>query len=117
MPTKETQDIIDGIRQLEAIETTVEQALRFEDGCIVCSTLQGGTLFVFDLSGHLLQRTPVQAGEKRVKLLPLKGDGVGGSSSALAQEVVPLPERSCCLDAVKLTSKIHPLPLPSNSLK
>ena len=77
MPTKETQNIIDGIRQLEAIETTVEQALRFEDGCIVCSTLQGGTLSVFDLSGHLLQRTPVQAGEKRVKLLPLKGD-VGG---------------------------------------
>ena len=92
MPTKETQDIIDGIRQLEAIETTVEQALRFEDICIVCSTLQGGTLSVFDLSGHLLQLTPVQAGEKRVKLLPLRGMGgiisLSTRSRAFARKVL-----------------------------
>ena len=74
-PTQETQDIIDGIRQPELADTTVGQALRFEGDCIVCSTFEGGTLSVFDLSGHLLQRTPVQAGEKRVKLLPLKGIG------------------------------------------
>ena len=64
-PTKATQDFIDGIRQPEAMPLTAEQALRFEDGCIVCSTLQDGTLSIFDLNGRLLQRTPIQAGETK----------------------------------------------------
>ena len=74
-PTKETQDIIDGIRQPEMAGTTVEQALRFEGDCIVCSTFEGGTLSLYDLNGRLLQRTPVQAGEARVKVLPVEGTG------------------------------------------
>jgi len=64
-PTKATQDFVDGIRQPEAMPLAAEQALRFEDGCIVCSTLQDGTLSIFDLNGRLLQRTPIQAGETK----------------------------------------------------
>ena len=49
-----------------------DRALRLEGDCIVCSTFDGGTLSIFDLNGHLLQKTSVEAGEERIKLLHLK---------------------------------------------
>ena len=71
-PTKETQDLIDGISQPDAKPTNTDRALRLEGDCIVCSTFDGGTLSIFDLNGHLLQKTSVEAGEERIKLLHLK---------------------------------------------
>lgn len=67
-PTKATQDVTDGIREPGSVPTTVEQALRLEDGYIVCSTLEGGVLSLFDAGGRLLQTTPVPAGEARIKV-------------------------------------------------
>jgi len=75
-PTKETQDLIDGISQPDAKPTNVGQALRLEGDCIVCSTFDGGTLSIFDTDGHLLQKTDVGAGEARVEVLPFKSDGM-----------------------------------------
>lgn len=71
-PTKQTQDIIDGISLPDAKPTNTDRALRLEGDCIVCSTFDGGTLSIFDLNGHLLQKTSVEAGEERIKLLHLK---------------------------------------------
>ena len=71
-PTKETQDLIDGISLPDAKPTNTDRALRLEGDCIVCSTFDGGTLSIFDLNGHLLQKTSVEAGEERIKLLHLK---------------------------------------------
>ncbi|MBO7119234.1 MAG: glycoside hydrolase family 97 catalytic domain-containing protein [Bacteroidaceae bacterium] len=67
-PTQETLDIYDGIREPGAVPTNVEQALRLDGDCIVCSTLDEGTLSLFDTSGRLLQKVPVGAGETRVKV-------------------------------------------------
>ena len=67
-PTKQTQDIIDGIQETAAELNTVEQALRLEGDYIVCSTLDQGTLNIFDVSGRLLQSSPVGAGLTKVKV-------------------------------------------------
>ena len=67
-PTKATQDIIDGIQAPGVVPTTVEQALRLEGDCIVCSTLDGGTLSLFDATGRLVRRVPVAAGESRIRV-------------------------------------------------
>ena len=66
-PTKETQDLIDGIREPGTVLTNVSQALRLEGNCIVCTTLDGGVLSLFDASGQLLQKTPVEAGKAKVR--------------------------------------------------
>ena len=66
-PTKVTQDLIDGITVPGAKPTTLEQALRLEGDEFVCSTLDGGVLTIYDVSGRLLQRETVKAGEARIK--------------------------------------------------
>ena len=65
-PTKETQDLIDGICQPGAVPTATEQALRLEGDVLVCSTPDGGVLSLYDASGRLLQREQVSSGEARV---------------------------------------------------
>ena len=67
-PTKQTQDIIDGINEPGIAHSTIEQVLRLEQADIVCSTLNGGILSLYNTSGHLIQRVTIAAGETKVKL-------------------------------------------------
>ena len=67
-PTKDTQDIIDGICEQGIKPTTVEQVLRQEGDAIVCSTMGGGVLSLYDASGRLLQKEPVASGEGKVRV-------------------------------------------------
>ena len=66
-PAKSTQDT--GISQLNGTSSALGETLELTgDDVIVCSTIDGGVLSLFDTSGRCRQKVQVEAGETRVKV-------------------------------------------------